>query len=66
MSKILRSPGLTRFLVLTAVGLVPIGFPLLIHSPSSGPSLATQDYGGQDPGGQECPTRSDSFPAMTT
>ena len=28
MSKILRSPRLTRLLLLTAVGLVPVGLPL--------------------------------------
>src|ERR1700722_15273800 len=50
MSTIKRSSGLTRLLLFTAVGLVPIGL-----SCGSSRCLA-QDYGGgQDPGGLEMP-----------
>ena len=57
MSKIHRSTGLTRFLVVTALGLVPIGFPLLT------PSLClAQDYGGQDPGELDMPNPFGQFP----
>ena len=62
MSKILRSPGLTRFLVLTAVGLVPIGFPLFDILAVPGRSLASQDYGGQDPGELDMPNPFGQFP----
>jgi mono/diheme cytochrome c family protein len=50
MSRIRRSTGLTRFLVASALGLFPIGFPLLT------PSLClAQGYGGQDPGDLDIP-----------
>jgi hypothetical protein len=52
MSTIRRSSGLTRLLILTAVGLVPVGL-----SGAFTPCLA-QDYGGQDPGGLEMPNLS--------
>ena len=55
MSKILRSPGLTRILLLTAVGLVPVGFLLLTPARCLAHPSTTQDYGGQDPGGQDIP-----------
>jgi len=50
MSKILRSSDFTRFLLLTAVGLVPLGLPLFAASP-----CLAQDYGGQDPGMPDMP-----------
>jgi mono/diheme cytochrome c family protein len=57
MSKIRRSTGLTRFLVATALGLFPIGFPLLT------PSLClAQGYGGQDPGDLDIPNPFGPFP----
>ncbi len=57
MSKIRRSTGLTRFLVITALGLVPVGFPL------STPSLClAQGYGGQDPGDLDIPNPFGQFP----
>jgi mono/diheme cytochrome c family protein len=57
MSKIRRSTGLTRFVVATALGLFPIGFPLLT------PSLClAQGYGGQDPGDLDIPNPFGPFP----
>jgi mono/diheme cytochrome c family protein len=50
MSRILRSPALTRMLLISAVGLAPIGLPLFTPSMCLANPLATQDYGGQDPG----------------
>jgi mono/diheme cytochrome c family protein len=55
MSTILRSRGLTGVLLLTAVGLVPVGLPLFTHSVCLAHPLTTQDYGGQDPGGLDMP-----------
>ena len=55
MSTILRYPGLTRILFLAAVGLVPAGSPLFTPSLCRANPLTTQDYGGQDPGGQDMP-----------
>jgi hypothetical protein len=50
MSKIHRSIRLTRFLVVTALGLMPVGFPLLT------PALCqAKGYSGQDPGDQDIP-----------
>jgi hypothetical protein len=49
MSRNVRSPGLTRLVVLTAVGLVPIG--LLVFSPSR----CHAQYGGEEPVMPEMP-----------
>jgi len=49
MSQILRSPGLTRVLLLAAAGLVPVGLPLFTCSPCLANPFTSQDYGGQDP-----------------
>jgi hypothetical protein len=49
MSTIRQSSALTRLLLLTAVGLGPVGLSCALT-----PCLA-QDYGGQDPGGLEMP-----------
>lgn len=54
MSTILRTSGLTRLLVLTAVGLVPLGFSCAIKPCLAHPA-ASQVYGGQDPVGEEMP-----------
>jgi mono/diheme cytochrome c family protein len=56
MSKIHRSTDLTRFLVVTALGLFPVGFPLLT------PSLCLAQYGGQDPGEIDIPNPFGQFP----
>ena len=62
MSRVLRSPGLARFLILTAIGLVPVGFSLLTPSPCLAHPFASQAYGGQDPGGQDMPNPFGQFP----
>ena len=50
MSTIQRSSGLTRLLLFTAVGLVPVGLSCTYTR------CLAQDYGGgQDPGGLEMP-----------
>jgi cytochrome c553 len=48
MSKVYRSPGLTSLLMLTAVGLMPIGFSLSTSAPCLADPVASQDPGGQD------------------
>jgi cytochrome c553 len=55
MSKIFRSPGLTRVLLLAAIGLVPVGLHVFTISPGMAHPFTSQDYGGQDPGGQDLP-----------
>jgi mono/diheme cytochrome c family protein len=50
MSKILRLPGLTRFFLVTLVGLIPVGLTLFSSARCFG-----QAYGGQDPGIPEIP-----------
>ena len=50
MSTIQRSSGLTKLVILTAVGLVPVGLSCVYTR------CAAQDYGGgQDPGGLDMP-----------
>ena len=53
-----RSTGLTRFLVVTTLGILPIGFPLLI------PSHCLAQYGGQDPGELDIPNPFGPFPGQ--
>jgi hypothetical protein len=55
MSQILRSPGLSRVLLLATVGLVPVGLPLLPCSTCLACSFTYQDYGGQEPEPQFVP-----------
>lgn len=55
MARVFRSSGVSRLLILTAVGLVPVGFSLSIPLPCLAHPVASVDYGGQDPGGQDVP-----------
>jgi len=50
MSKVLRSPGMTRALLLAAVGLLVSDAPRCLAY-----SFSSQDYGGQYPAGQDMP-----------
>ena len=49
--------------MLTAVGLVPIGFSMLIPAPRlAAHPIASPAYGGQDPGGQDTPNPNGQVP----